>query len=65
MRGVDTMNEKDTRIESAAPEIGITPEMIEAGEEVILESVGGYDLGGLFSAAFLAKKVFLAMCAAG
>jgi hypothetical protein len=42
-------------------EIEITPEMIEAGEEAILEVVGGADLGGLFSASDLAEKVFWAM----
>jgi hypothetical protein len=41
----------------------LTPQMVEAGEEVILEEVGGADLGGLFSAAGLAVKVYLAMCA--
>lgn len=44
-------------------EIEITPEMIEAGEEAVLSQVGGADLGGFFSAAALAKKVYLAMAA--
>jgi hypothetical protein len=41
----------------------ITPAMIEAGEIAILEVVGGADLGGLFSAADLAREVFVAMMA--
>jgi hypothetical protein len=39
----------------------ITPAMIEAGEQVIIEQVGGCDLGGLFSAPDLARKVYEAM----
>lgn len=42
-------------------EIEVTDEMIEAGEDVILSEVGGADLGGFFSAADLAKSVYLAM----
>jgi hypothetical protein len=42
-------------------EIEITPEMIEAGEDVILGVVGQADLGALFSASDLALRVFLAM----
>jgi hypothetical protein len=42
-------------------EIEITPEMVEAGESVILGVVGGADLGGFFSAADLAREVFEAM----
>lgn len=45
-------------------EIEITPEMIEAGEDVILCELGGADLGGFFSAPDLARKVYLAMRAA-
>jgi hypothetical protein len=41
--------------------IEITPEMVEAGESVILERVGGADLGGFFSAAELAIEVYQAM----
>jgi len=43
------------------PEIVVTPEMIEAGEDTILGVVGGADLGGFFSAPDLAKKVYEAM----
>ena len=46
---------------SGAPEI--TPAMIDAGEIAILGEVGGADLGGLFSAADLAIKVYQAMSA--
>lgn len=38
-----------------------TPAMIEAGAQVILEEVGGADLGGFFSAPDLAARVFAAM----
>jgi hypothetical protein len=41
----------------------ITIEMICAGEDVILCEVGGAELGGLFSAADLAERVYRAMCA--
>ena len=47
--------------EEAEDETEVTPAMIEAGEETILEVVGGADLGGSFSAGDLARKVFLAM----
>jgi hypothetical protein len=40
---------------------GISSKMIEVGERVILEELGGADLGGLFSAPELAEKVYLAM----
>jgi len=43
----------------------VTPEMLEAGEAVILAALGGADLGGFFSAAELAAKVYRAMAAAG
>jgi hypothetical protein len=39
----------------------ITPEMLDAGEEVILNAVGGADVGGNFSAVELAATVYLAM----
>ena len=42
-------------------EIEVTEEMVEAGEDVILCEVGGADLGALFSASDLAKRVYLAM----
>jgi len=42
----------------------ITPEMIEAGEQAILEKTGGADIGVYFSAAALAVEVFRAMQAA-
>ena len=42
----------------------ITPEMMEAGETVILEAIGGSDVGGMFSAADLAREVFEAMVTA-
>ncbi len=44
-----------------APNIEVTPEMIEAGTDAVLSVVGGADLGGLFSASELAVKVYLAM----
>lgn len=46
---------------TADAELGITNEMIDAGADVILGEVGGADLGGLFSARELAKRVYLAM----
>jgi hypothetical protein len=48
-------------VEAGAPaaEIENTPEMIEAGEEIILCDV--LEIGGLFEPAELAKKVYLAM----
>lgn len=49
--------------ENGSPD-DITPEMVEAGETIILEAVGGGDLGGMFSAADLARGVFEAMVAA-
>lgn len=42
-------------------EIEVTPEMIEAGEDVILCAVGGAELGGHFSASDLAEEVYRAM----
>jgi hypothetical protein len=47
------------RIADNIPEI--TPEMIAAGEKAILETVGGADLGGYFSAPDLAIEVYKAM----
>jgi hypothetical protein len=38
-----------------------TPEMIEAGVEAIWSRLGGYDLGGHFSASRLAEEVYRAM----
>ena len=55
----DIANVADT--EKPEVEIEITPEMIEAGEDVILCEVGGANLGGLFSAPELAARVFRAM----
>ena len=46
---------------SGAPEPYITPQMIEAGEQAILEQVGGAELGASFSAPGLAVEVYLAM----
>lgn len=46
----------------APDEIEITPEMIDAGESVILCEVGGAEgLGGFFSACALASEVYRAM----
>jgi hypothetical protein len=46
----------------SGPDIEITATMVAAGEDVILCEVGGAaDLGGAFSAADLARKVYLAM----
>lgn len=45
-------------------DVEITPEMIKAGEMVILENVGGADLGGAFSASDLAREVYRAMISA-
>jgi len=50
--------------ETGAPEADethVTPEMIEVGAVVILECVGGCDLGGYFSAQRLAEEVYRAM----
>jgi hypothetical protein len=47
--------------DNSTDEIEITPPMIEVGEDVILGVVGGADLGGLFSASDLARRVFEAM----
>ena len=49
------------RCDETEDKIEITPDMIEAGAEVILCEVGGADLGGLFSAADLALAVLKAM----
>jgi hypothetical protein len=46
---------------NSTEEIEVTPEMIDAGEHAILCEVGGADLGGLFSAHELARRVYLAM----
>ena len=46
---------------AATAEFEITPEMIDAGEQAILERVGGRDLGGYFSARQLAVEVYRAM----
>lgn len=43
------------------PAIEISAGMLDAGEQAILEEVGGADLGGFFSARDLAEKVFAAM----
>jgi hypothetical protein len=42
---------------------GLTPEMIDAGEQIILGETGGAGatLSGLFSASSLATRVYLAM----
>jgi hypothetical protein len=45
-------------------EIEVTQEMMEAGEEAVLQEVGGAGLGGYFSATDLAVKVYRAMQAA-
>ena len=48
--------------DDSTEEIEATPEMLEVGEVVIMEEVGGADdLGPLFLAADLARKVYLAM----
>lgn len=46
---------------SSESEIEVTSEMIEAGEVAIWERLGGYDLGGRFSARQLAEEVYRAM----
>ena len=38
--------------------------MIEIGADVILAEVGGAELGGMFSAPELARRVYLAMASA-
>jgi len=57
----DVESGRDRPATEPIDEIEITPEMIEAGESVILSEVGGADLGGWFSASDLAVRVFLAM----
>ena len=42
-------------------EIAITPEMIEAGEGIILGELGGLDLPGFLSAREMATQVYQAM----
>lgn len=42
-------------------EFEISQEMIEAGERVVLEELGGADLGGLFAPDIFAQRVLLAM----
>ena len=42
-------------------ELEVTPEMLAAGEDVILCEVGGAELGGYFSARDLAIRVYRAM----
>jgi hypothetical protein len=39
----------------------VTPEMLDAGKDVIQSTVGGADFGGNFSAADLAEAVYTAM----
>jgi hypothetical protein len=47
-------------------DIVLTSEMVEAGEDVIMSEVGGCsELSGYFSAAEVAKRVFVAMYAQG
>ena len=45
-----------------ADKIEVTPEMVEAGVDVIWRELGGADLGGQFSADDLVKRVYRAMC---
>jgi hypothetical protein len=61
MAGIDPAShcERDDSPENCG--IEITPEMIEAGEDIILCALGGADLGRLFSADDLAKRVYSAM----
>jgi hypothetical protein len=49
---------------AGAPEVEVTPEMIAAGVEAIWDRLGGYDLGGHFSASRLAEEVYRAMASA-
>jgi hypothetical protein len=46
------------------PLLEISPVMIAAGAEAVLEVVGGADLGGSFSAPDLAERVYRAMARA-
>jgi len=57
---VPTAADDVEHVEAGAP-VEITPAMLEAGEEAIWGLIGGYDLGGHFSASRLAKEVYLAM----
>jgi len=41
-------------------DIEITEEMIRVGEDLLIEAIGGVDLGAFFSAADLAERVFRA-----
>lgn len=54
-----TRCERDDGTENCG--IEITTEMIEAGEVTIFQELGGADLGAYFSAADLAREVYLAM----
>jgi hypothetical protein len=63
---LDVVSEPDrpARETDAEDVIEVTDEMIEAGATAIWEEVGGAeDLGTLFSASDLARKVYLAMSA--
>lgn len=55
---------RDAKAEGAGArgsEIEITPEMIEAGADLILQESGVADFGVFFDARDLAKRVYLAM----
>lgn len=66
----ETMADKPTiqrmlAVWNALGAVEITQEMIEAGAEVIQSRLGGYDLGGYFSAECLAEEIYQAMAAKG
>lgn len=55
------MPDRAAQPEAPANELEVSPEMIEAGAQAILECVGGSDLSPYFSAQQLAGEVYRAM----
>jgi len=55
------MSEIDTRTKSATPEIEITPEMVEAGAEVVWEAFDDVLAFGSETGRLVARRVFSAM----
>ena len=58
---VRPMSEIDTRTKSATPEIEITPEMVEAGAEVVWEAFDDVLAFGSETGRLVARRVFSAM----
>lgn len=61
-RNIPTAEEAD---ELDRDKIEVTPEMIEAGEVALLQTLGGIETSSTWSFPGLATEVFLAMAAVG